>query len=140
MSNMTQDYNIWLEKCKVEQELYNELILIKDNADEIMDRFYRALSFGTGGLRGVLGAGTNRMNIFTVGRATFGFGAYLLEKYKGPSVVIAYDSRNKSREFAFLSADILSSMRNFNARLQFLTTIRVPLYFILSSTNPDLLK
>lgn len=106
-----EKYLTWLENCKKEKGIYKELLSVRDNRQEISDRFYRALAFGTGGLRGVLGAGTNRMNIYTVGRATFGFGAYLLEKYKEPSVVIAYDSRNKSREFAFLSADILSSMR-----------------------------
>ena len=107
---MKQKYLEWLEKCKQEKENYNELISIKESESEISDRFYRDLTFGTGGLRGLIGAGTNRMNIFTVGRATFGFGEYLNEKWEKPSVVIAYDSRYKSREFAFISADILSSM------------------------------
>lgn len=107
---MKEKYLEWLKRCKTEKELYNELISIQDDESEISDRFYRDLAFGTGGLRGTIGAGTNRMNIFTVGRATFGFGEYLNSKWGTPSVVIAYDSRYKSREFAFLAADILSSM------------------------------
>lgn len=107
---MKEKYLDWLENCEEEKELYNELVSIKESEAEISDRFYRALAFGTGGLRGTIGAGTNRMNIYTVGRATFGFGKYLIEKWKKPSVAIAYDSRYKSREFAFLAADILSSM------------------------------
>ena len=107
---MKEKYLEWLESCKEEKELYNELVCIKESEEEISDRFYRDLAFGTGGLRGLIGAGTNRMNIYTVGRATFGFGEYLSQKWKKPSVVIAYDSRYKSREFAFLAADILSSM------------------------------
>ena len=105
---MKRTYLEWLKNCKQEKELYDELISL--NESEMSDRFYRELAFGTGGLRGTIGAGTNRMNIFTVGRATFGFGEYLRLQYKNPSVVIAYDSRYKSREFAFLAADILSSM------------------------------
>ena len=107
---MKEIYFRWLEKCKLDQELYHELEAIRGSEEEISDRFYRALEFGTGGLRGTIGAGTNRMNIFTVGRATFGFGDYLNSKSVESSVVIAYDSRYKSREFAFLAADILSSM------------------------------
>ena len=107
---MKEKYLEWLENCKLEQELYNELKSISGEEEKISDRFYRDLAFGTGGLRGTIGAGTNRMNIYTVGRATFGFGKYLVEKWDKPSVVIAYDSRYKSREFAFLAADILSSM------------------------------
>jgi phosphoglucomutase len=107
---MKEKYQTWLEKCKKEKELYDELISIEGNEAEISDRFYRGLEFGTGGLRGTIGAGTNRMNIYTVGRATFGFGKYLKEKWKNPSVAIAYDSRYKSREFAFSTASILSSM------------------------------
>ena len=107
---MKKLYLEWVEKSKCEQELYDELISVSNSEEEISDRFYRELSFGTGGLRGKIGAGTNRMNVFTGGKATFGFGKYLNENYKSPSVVIAYDSRYKSRDFAFLSADILSSL------------------------------
>ena len=103
-------YNEWLEKCDVQSGLREELLAIKEFKTEISDRFYRALEFGTGGLRGMIGAGTNRMNIYTVGRATFGLGSYLNAICENASVAIAYDSRYKSREFAFLAADILSSM------------------------------
>ncbi len=77
--------------------------------EEKTDAFYKELEFGTGGLRGKLGQGTNRMNDKTVGRATFGLAAYLLEKNAAPSVVIGYDSRKYSREFARLAAEILSA-------------------------------
>ena len=101
-------YEIWLEKA-TDKEILSELLAIKEDKQGIDDRFYRALEFGTGGLRGVLGAGTNRMNVYTVGRATFGLADYLLEKFEKPSVVIAYDSRRMSKEFASLAAEILSA-------------------------------
>ena len=101
------EFERWLQKAE-NKEIKDELISITNNAPEIEDRFYKELSFGTGGLRGVIGAGTNRMNLYTVGRATFGFADYLLET-GGDSIVIAYDSRNKSSEFARLAAEIMSS-------------------------------
>ena len=100
------EFNRWLEKVK-DEELKNELLSISKNDREIEDRFYKSLSFGTGGLRGELGVGTNRMNVYTVGRATFGLADYLLQ-IGGYSTVIAYDSRNMSKEFARLCAEILS--------------------------------
>lgn len=103
-----KNYEIWLKEAK-DKEILCELYSIQDNQQEIDDRFYRALEFGTGGLRGLLGAGTNRLNIYTIGRATFGLADYLLNEFEKPSVVIAYDSRNKSKEFAHISAAILSS-------------------------------
>lgn len=106
---MKNQYLKWLENCKRENELFKELVSVQKDEAELSDRFYRGLAFGTGGLRGLIGAGTNRMNIFTVGRATFGLANYLNGKEETPSVVIAYDSRNKSREFAFVAAEILSS-------------------------------
>ncbi len=103
-------YEEWLVRTEKYPELLAELQEIKGNDFEIGDRFYRELAFGTGGLRGELGVGTNRMNVFTVGRATRGLAAYIrsLAGDKG-SVAIAYDSRNMSKEFAALSADILSA-------------------------------
>ncbi len=101
------EFERWLEKAS-EGEIKNELLSIVGNTAEIEDRFYKALTFGTGGLRGMIGAGTNRMNAYTVGRATLGLAEYLVQA-GGESVVIAYDSRNKSREFASLAASILSS-------------------------------
>lgn len=93
-----KEFERWVEKvtdCEIKTELY----AIKDDDKEIEDGFYKELSFGTGGLRGIIGAGTNRMNVYTVGKATFGLAEYLLS-IGGNSVVIAYDSRNKSAEFA----------------------------------------
>ena len=101
-----KEFKRWLEKAE-EKEIKKELLSIIENDKEIEDRFYKALSFGTGGLRGIIGAGTNRMNIYTVGKATFGLAEYLLSMGE-KSVVIAYDSRNKSAEFARLSAEIMS--------------------------------
>ncbi len=101
------EFERWLEKVE-DKEIKNELLFVQGNDKEIEDRFYKALSFGTGGLRGIIGAGTNRMNIYTVGRATLGLAAYLVET-GGNSIVIAYDSRNKSAEFARLAAEIMSA-------------------------------
>ena len=72
-------YNEWLEKADADPDLKVELENIKGNDDEILDRFYRSLECGTAGLRGVIGAGTNRMNVYTVGRATQGLADYLNE-------------------------------------------------------------
>ena len=100
------EYERWLEKVQ-DSEIKNELLSVVGNDKEIEDRFYKSLTFGTGGLRGIIGAGTNRMNIYTVGKATFGLAEYLLST-GGKSIVIAYDSRNKSAEFARLAAEIMS--------------------------------
>ncbi len=78
--------------------------------EEKIDAFYKELEFGTGGLRGKIGEGTNRMNFQTVGRATFGLAEYLIKKYSQPKIAIAYDSRKFSKEFAALAADIMSGM------------------------------
>lgn len=104
------EYLEWLEKADI-PEIVQELKEIEGDEKAIEDRFYKKLEFGTGGLRGVLGAGTNRMNEYTVGRATFGLANYLLKTYGQGKAVIAYDSRKKSREFAFLIAKILSSFK-----------------------------
>ena len=90
------EFNRWLEKVK-DVELKNELLSISKNDGEIEDRFYKSLSFGTGGLRGELGVGTNRMNVYTVGRATFGLADYLLQ-IGGYSTVIACFLLMKTRE------------------------------------------
>ena len=99
------EYQIWFEKVQ-DNEIKSELLSVAGKDKEIEDRFYKALSFGTGGLRGIIGAGTNRMNIYTVGKATFGLAEYLLAT-GGNSIVIAYDSRNKSAEFAIISTTSL---------------------------------
>lgn len=102
-------YNEWLEKATGDPDLKTELESIKGNDDEILDRFYRSLEFGTAGLRGVIGAGTNRMNIYTVGRATQGLADYLNANYDNPSVAIGYDSRIKSDLFSKEAASVLAA-------------------------------
>ena len=100
MSYMEQ-FNFWVEDSYFDDETKKELLAIKDNEKEIEDRFYKELEFGTGGLRGVIGAGTNRMNIYTVRKATQGLANYILKQggaEKG--IAIAYDSRRMSPEFA----------------------------------------
>ena len=100
------EYERWLKEVKNE-ELLNELKNMNDK--EIEDSFYKDLSFGTGGLRGTIGAGSNRMNIYTVAKATQGLANYLNKKYENPSVVIGYDSRIKSDVFADVAADVFSA-------------------------------
>ena len=102
-------YNDWLQKATGDADLIAELEAIKGNDDEILDRFYRSLEFGTAGLRGVIGAGTNRMNIYTVGRATQGLANFLNKNYENPSVAIGYDSRIKSEYFSREAAEVLAA-------------------------------
>lgn len=92
MDNIKKLYETWLEKTKDNKELYDELVSIKGKDDEILDRFYRCLEFGTAGLRGVIGAGTNRMNYYTVCQATQGLADFLNKHFENPSVAIGYDS------------------------------------------------
>ncbi|MBE6054532.1 MAG: phospho-sugar mutase [Clostridium sartagoforme] len=96
-------YNEWLSSSIVDDSMKDELRKIEDEK-EIEDRFYKDLDFGTGGLRGIIGAGSNRMNIYTVSKATQGFANYLNGRFKNPSVAIAYDSRNMSKEFSKAAA------------------------------------
>lgn len=102
------EYRRWCRQVQ-EDYLLEELNAIKDNDREIEDRFLLNLEFGTAGLRGVLGAGTNRMNIYTVAKATQGLANYLLSEEEHPKVAISYDSRNRSREFAKISARVLAA-------------------------------
>lgn len=96
-----QKYNFWCESDAIDPATKVELLGIENNPAEIFDRFYKDLAFGTGGLRGRMGAGTNRMNIYTVRKATQGLAdAVLDENGAGKGVAIAYDSRNMSAEFA----------------------------------------
>lgn len=100
-------YDLWVSSEYVDEKTKDELKSISDEK-EIEDRFYRELEFGTGGLRGVMGAGTNRMNIYTVGRATQGLAKYILMHYGNKaSVSIARDSRNMSKEFSERAASVL---------------------------------
>ena len=109
MSNINILYDLWCENAKKDPDLVSELETIKGNENEINDRFYRSLEFGTGGLRGVIGAGTNRMNVYTVNQATQGLADYLKENFEKPSVAIAHDSRNKSDLFAKSAACVLAA-------------------------------
>ncbi len=96
-----EEFNFWLNDPYFDEDTKNELLSIKNDEKEIEDRFYKELEFGTGGLRGVIGAGTNRMNIYTVRKATQGLANYILKQGgKEKGVAIAYDSRRKSPEFA----------------------------------------
>ena len=106
--NTTELYTQWLEKATADPDLQAELQAIAGQDEKIRDRFYRSLEFGTAGLRGVIGAGTNRMNVYTVGRATQGLADYLNAKYDHPSVAIGYDSRIKSDLFSKEAAAVLA--------------------------------
>lgn len=104
--DINQKYNLWLT---FDDETKKELESVTDKK-EIEDRFYKDLEFGTGGLRGIMGAGTNRMNSYTVGKASLGFAKYLKDKYDGEiSVAIACDSRLNSRAFEWDSARVFAS-------------------------------
>lgn len=104
-----QRYQLWTKTELDDLDLRDELAAIKDDVEAIKDRFYRDLEFGTGGLRGVIGAGTNRINVYTVKKATQGLADYLNETYNAPSVAISYDSRIKSDVFAKEAARVLSA-------------------------------
>lgn len=110
MNNYFEKYNEWLNDDCFDNETKKELDSIRDNEEEIKDRFYKELEFGTAGLRGVIGAGTNRMNKYTVGRATQGLANFINKmKIKNPSVVISYDSRHMSKEFSEIAALVLNA-------------------------------
>ena len=105
-------YRLWMESPVIDKATKEELAAIAHDEKELEDRFYKDLEFGTGGLRGIIGAGSNRMNKYTVGRATQGLANYI--KKQGPQamnrgVVIAYDSRRMSKEFALEAALVLNA-------------------------------
>lgn len=102
-------YNDWLANADRDPELSCLLRSLRGNEEEITECFYRELSFGTGGLRGAMGPGTNRINVYTVGQVTQGLADYLKEEKADPSVCIAYDTRNMSQTFAETAAAILSA-------------------------------
>lgn len=105
MTRVQTEYQLWLQDPAVDAETKKELLAIREDAKEIEDRFYKDLEFGTGGLRGVIGAGTNRINVYTVGRASQGLAQYVNGTgVTSPSVVLAYDSRHMSPEFALEAA------------------------------------
>ena len=105
--DIMEKYNAWLACPAMDKELLTNLQQMDDEAR--FDSFYRDLAFGTGGLRGILGAGTNRMNAFTVAKATRGLAAYLKESFTSPSCAVSYDSRIHSKDFAELAAAVFAS-------------------------------
>ena len=107
--NEKELYALWCEKAVDDPDLQTELKSIEGDDEAIKDRFYRDLEFGTGGLRGVIGAGAYRMNVYTVRRATQGLADYVNEAFKNPSVAISYDSRIKSDVFAKEAASVLAA-------------------------------
>ncbi len=103
-----EQYEQWKEKKLEDIELTEELEAIAGNDEAVKDRFYRDLAFGTGGLRGVIGAGTNRMNIYTVRKASQGLADYLNTEFEAPSIAVAYDSRKNSQRFAKAAAEVFA--------------------------------
>ena len=110
MADVHELLETWIANVK-DEELLAELTQMKESGDEnaITDAFFQDLAFGTAGLRGTIGAGTNRMNIYTVGRATQGFANYLNATFENPTVAIARDSRNKGELFVKTTAAILAA-------------------------------
>ena len=111
MKDYMLEYNKWLESPYIDEATKEELRKIADNEEEIRERFMFDLEFGTAGLRGKIGAGNNRMNVYTVSKATQGLAQYILdrgEEYAKRGVVIAYDVRRMSKEFARITAQVLA--------------------------------
>ena len=108
--NYLEEYKRWCEDPSFDEETKKELLEIKNNEEEIKDRFYKELEFGTAGLRGIIGMGTNRMNKYTVGKATQGLANYIIEQgTQDMGVAISYDSRKMSDEFSMQTALILNA-------------------------------
>ena len=107
MANIKKEYERWLANATADTDVAAELKTLDDA--KIEDAFYRNLAFGTGGLRGVIGAGTNRMNIYTVAKASQGLADYLKKNFAEPSVAIGYDSRIKSDVFAKVAAGVFAA-------------------------------
>ena len=105
--DIKNEYKRWLEYATADSDVASELKTM--GAAKIEDAFYRDLAFGTGGLRGVIGAGTNRMNVYTVAKASQGLADYLKKHYENPSVAIGYDSRIKSDVFAKVAAGVFAA-------------------------------
>lgn len=108
--NYKEEYKKWILDNNFDAEVAEELLKIKDDEKEIEDRFYKELEFGTAGLRGIMGAGLNRMNKYTVGKATQGLANYIKKKNgEERGVAISYDSRNNSKEFSEIAALCLNA-------------------------------
>ena len=108
---ITAEYDRWLEYGRENQELIEELLEMKAQEEKIQDAFYKNLEFGTGGLRGILGAGTNRMNVYTVAKASQGLADYVNEKFSEEqrSIAVSYDSRIHSKDFAETAARVFAA-------------------------------
>lgn len=104
-----EKYLLWRSQAISDADLVDELKSIYENENEITERFYKDLSFGTGGLRGIVGAGSNRINVYTIGKTTQGLANFLNKNYKTPKVAIAYDSRIKSDVFSKEAARIFAA-------------------------------
>lgn len=102
-------FELWLERADRDSDLIPELKKMADDENEISEAFYKDLEFGTAGLRGIIGAGTNRLNVYTVGKATQGLAAYVNSVVEGGSVAISYDSRIKSDLFAREAASVFAA-------------------------------
>ncbi len=109
MADIQKLYELWLSKAVADPDLKAELESVRDDEDGKSDRFYRDLEFGTGGLRGVIGAGTNRMNVYTVKKATQGLAEYILASGEKKAVAVSYDSRIKSDYFSKSTAEVLAA-------------------------------
>ena len=107
--DIVNEYKRWCSLVTEDQDLIKELKDIQNDESRIEDAFYRNLEFGTGGLRGVIGVGTNRMNIYMVRKASQGLANYVNKKYKNPSIAISYDSRIKSDVFANTAAEVFAA-------------------------------
>lgn len=106
---VNEKYQLWCKKAVSDPDLVKELESIKEDEAAISDAFYKDLEFGTGGLRGVIGAGTNRMNIYTVGKASQGLAAYVNSVKQNGKIAVAYDSRIKSELFARTAASVFAA-------------------------------
>ena len=109
MNEIMAKYDLWRARAVEDADVTAELASVEGNDGEIRDRFYRELAFGTGGLRGVIGAGSNRMNIYTVRKATQGLADYLNDRYDSACVAVSFDSRIKSDRFAREAACVLAA-------------------------------
>ncbi len=109
MTDITAKYNLWCQRATEDADVVAELASVAGQDAEIRDRFYRELAFGTGGLRGVIGAGSNRMNIYTVRKATQGLANYLNDRYEKATVAVSFDSRIKSDVFARETARVFAA-------------------------------
>ena len=108
--DIKKEYERWLNNAKEDPDLIKELLDMSGDEKRIEDAFYRNLEFGTGGLRGVIGAGTNRMNIYMVRKASQGLANYVLKRYpKNPSIAVSFDSRIKSTLFAHIASEVFAA-------------------------------